>query len=120
MTRPPKARLTTLAELDQRTMAARQVREIIAAIESDHGGRDQMSTAMQKVAETAAVATAMCNDMAARWIAGEEVDPALFCTLANAQRRLFESLGFNRVARDVTQSIDSIAQEIEKSKNENN
>jgi hypothetical protein len=75
MTRPK--RLTSLAQIDQRTIAARQVRDTIAAIEADQGGRDQMTTAMQKVAETAAVTTAMVNDMAAKWLNGEEVDPAL-------------------------------------------
>jgi copper(I)-binding protein len=100
MTRPK--RLTSLAQIDQRTLA----------------GRDQMTTAMQKVAEAAAVTTAMVNDMAAKWLNGEEVDPALFCTLANAQRRLFETLGFDRPAKDITPSIDQIAQEIEASKNE--
>ena len=114
MTRPK--RLTTLAELDGRTIAARQVRETIESIQSDHGG--QMTTAMQKVAETAAVTTAMVNDMAAKWLNGEEIDPGLFCTLANAQRRLFETLGFDRTAKDVTPSIDEIAQQIEASKNE--
>ena len=68
------------------------MRETIAAIEADQGGRDQMTTATQKIAETAAVTTALVNDMAAKWLSGEEIDPALFCTLANAQRRLFETL----------------------------
>jgi hypothetical protein len=81
------------------------VRETIAAIEADQGGRDQMTTAMQKVAETAAVTTAMVNDMAAKWLNGEEVDPALFCTLGNAQRRLFETIGFSRVPKNVTPSV---------------
>jgi hypothetical protein len=105
MTRPK--RLTSLAQIDQRTIAARQVHETIAAIEVDQGGRDQMTTAMQKVAETAAVTTAMVNDMAAKWLNGEEVDPALFCTLANAQRRLFETLGFERIAKDLTPSVNA-------------
>jgi hypothetical protein len=112
MTRPK--RLTSLAQIDQRTIAARQVRETIAAIETDQGGRDQMTTAIQKVAETAAVTTAMVNDMAAKWLNGEEVDPALFCTLANAQRRLFETLGFDRAARDVTPTVaEYLAQKTE-------
>jgi hypothetical protein len=49
----------------------------------------------------------------------EKVDPALFCTLANCQRRQFETLGFDRAAKDITPSIDQIAQEIEAAKNEN-
>ena len=118
MTRPK--RLTTLDQIDQRTLAARQVRETIAAIEADQGGRDQMTTARQKIAETAAVTTAMVSDMAAKWLNGEEIDPGLFCTLANAQRRLFETLGFDRAAKGITPSIDQIAEEIEATKNDKN
>lgn len=66
-----------------------------------------MTTAMQKVAETAAVTTAMVNDMAAKWLNGEEADPALFCMLANAQRRLLETLGFERIAKDLTPSVNA-------------
>ena len=105
MSGQPKTRLLTLDSLDQRTIAAKQVRDTISAIESDQGGRDNMSTARLRVAETAALTTAMVNDMSARWIAGEEIDLGLFCTLGNAQRRLFETLGFDRVLKNVTPSV---------------
>jgi hypothetical protein len=107
MTRPVKAKLATLDQLDGRTVAARQVRETISAIESDHGGRDQMTEARLRIAETAAVTTAMVNDLAAKWLNGEQIDLALFCTLGNAQRRLFETLGFERIAKDLTPSISA-------------
>jgi hypothetical protein len=74
MTRPVKAKLATLDQLDGRTAAARQVRKTISAIESDHGGRDQMTEARIRIAETAAVTTAMVNDMAAKWLNGEDLD----------------------------------------------
>jgi hypothetical protein len=64
-----------------------------------------MSTAKLRVAETAALTTAMVNDMGARWLAGEKIDLALFCTLGNAQRRLFETLGFDRFAKNVTPTV---------------
>jgi hypothetical protein len=101
----PKARLLTLNSLDQRTVAAKRVRDTISAIESDQGGRDNMSTARLRVAETAALTTAMVNDLGARWLAGEQVDLGLFATLSNAQRRAFETLGFDRVPKNVTPSV---------------
>jgi hypothetical protein len=94
MSGQPKVRLITLGSLDRRTVAAKCVRDMIAAIEADQGGEDNMTTATRSVAETAAVTTAMVNDLGARWLNGEEIDLALFCTLGNAQRRLFETIGF--------------------------
>jgi len=43
---------------------------------------------------------------------------ALFGTLCNSQRRLYESVGLEFRAKDITPSIDQIAQEIEASKND--
>jgi hypothetical protein len=42
-----KGRLVTLADLDQRTAAARRVNEVMASIESDLGGSDHLSTAQR-------------------------------------------------------------------------
>jgi hypothetical protein len=105
MSDQPKVRLLTLDSLDRRTAAAKNINDLIAAIEADQGGADDMSTARRSIAETAAVATAMIRDLAARWIKGEQVDLGLFATLSNAQRRAFETLGFDRVAKNVTPSV---------------
>src|SRR5215475_8369374 len=99
MSEPPKVRLLTLDSLDGRTAAAKCVNDLIAAIEADQGGADDMSTAKRSIAETDALATAMIRDLGARWIKGEQVDLGLFATLSNAQRRAFETLGFDRVAK---------------------
>jgi len=106
MSEPPKVRLLTLDSLDGRTAAAKCVNDLIAAIEADHGGADDMSTARRSIAETAALATAMIRDLGARWIKGEQVDLGLFATLSNAQRRAFETLGFDRVPKNVTPSVN--------------
>jgi hypothetical protein len=105
MSDQPKVRLLTLDSLDRRTAAAKNINDLIAAIEADQGGADDMSTARRSIAETAAVATARIRDLAARWIKGEQVDLGLFATLSNAQRRAFETLGFDRVAKNVTPSV---------------
>jgi hypothetical protein len=41
----------------------------------------------------------------ARWLSGEEIDPTIYCTLANAQKRLLELVGLRRLPRDVTPSL---------------
>jgi hypothetical protein len=98
-------RLTTLAELDGRTIAAKQAHATISAIESDLGGAENITTAKRQIIESAAVTSAMVADLGSRWLAGEQIDLALFCTLGNAQRRLFETIGFSRVPKNVTPSV---------------
>jgi hypothetical protein len=119
MSGQPKARLLTLSSLDQRTVAAKQARETISAIETDLGGAENITTAKRQIIESAAVTSAMVADLGSRWLAGEQIDLGLFTTLSNSQRRLLESVGLEFRAKDITPSIDQIAQEIEASKNEN-
>ena len=118
MSGQPKARLLTLNSLDQRTVAAKQARDTISAIEADLGGAENITTAKRQIIESAAVTSAMVADLGSRWLAGEQIDLALFTTLCNSQRRLLESCGLEFRAKDITPSIDQIAQEIEASKNE--
>ena len=35
----------------------------------------------------------MAEDIEARWLAGQSIDPNILCVLANTLRRLFEALG---------------------------
>jgi hypothetical protein len=104
MTRP-KARLATLDQLDGRTSAARAVQATVAGIRSDLGG--DLTTAQTAIAERAAITSAVLEDMATNWLTTGQLDAALWATLANVERRLYESLGLKRVARDVT-SLGSI------------
>jgi hypothetical protein len=59
MSGQPKARLLTLSSLDQRTVAAKQARETISAIETDLGGAENITTAKRQIIESAAVTSAM-------------------------------------------------------------
>lgn len=101
----PKTRLLTLGDLDGRTRAAQLVSRTIDEIESDLGGRDALSTTERMVVRRGAMAGAMAEDLAARWLNGEPVDPAAFATLANVERRQFETVGLKRRQRDLTPSI---------------
>ena len=120
MSGQPKARLLTLSSLDQRTAAAKQAREVISSIGADLGGGDNITTAKRQIIESAAVTSAMVADMGSRWLAGEQIDLGLFTTLCNSQRRLLESVGLEFRAKDITPSIDQIAEEIEATKNDKN
>jgi hypothetical protein len=96
-----KVRLTSLADLDRRTNAYRKTAELIDAVEADCGGADLLSTAERSIIRHAALTGAMIEDMGARWLAGEPIDPALYATLCNSERRLYETVGLRRRARDV-------------------
>jgi hypothetical protein len=98
----PKVRLLTLADLDHRTSAARRAHDLIENIHTDLGGADRLGTGERQIAQRAALLGTMAEDVEARWLAGLPVDPNILCVLANAQRRLFETLGFKRRPRDVT------------------
>jgi hypothetical protein len=100
-TRRGKLRLRSLDDLDQRTTAYRRACELIASVEADLGGADRLSTGERQIVQRAALTGALCEDLETRWLAGESIDPALYASLGNAQRRLFECLGLQRRARDI-------------------
>lgn len=108
----PKTRLLTLNDLDGRTRAAQLVSRTIDEIESDLGGRDVLSTTERMVVRRGAMAGAMAEDLAARWLNGEPVDPASFATLANVERRQFETVGLKRRQRDLTPSIHKYLEQV--------
>ena len=105
MTRPTKTRLTTLDQLDGRTIAAKQAREVISSIEADLGGRESISTARRALIENAAILGAVVQDMGAKWMSGEQIDLNLYSTLSNTRRRLLESIGIDFQAKDVTPTL---------------
>ena len=97
-----KARLLSLEDLDRRTGAYRKTAELIDRVEADLGGADRLSTAELQIIRHAALTGAMLEDLGARWLSGEPIDPALYVQLSNSERRLYETVGLRRVARDVT------------------
>jgi hypothetical protein len=99
-----KLRFLTLDKLDGRTLAARKARDLLSGIETDLGG--DLTAAKRELAQRAAVMGAYLEDWEARWLSGEPVtDVANYLAAANNQRRMFETLGLDRKARDV--SLDS-------------
>jgi len=100
MTRPAKSKLSSLSELDQRTAAARRVRDTIRQIQSDLG--DDLTTAQRALVERAAITSAVLADMATNWLTTGQLDAVLWATLSNLERRLYESIGLERRPRDVT------------------
>ena len=100
-----RTRLMSLHDIDRRTAAYRKTMDLITGIEADLGGPDHLSTGGRQIIQRAALTGALLEDLEARWLAGEPIDPALYATLGNAQRRLFETVGLKRQARDVTPGV---------------
>jgi hypothetical protein len=101
----PKVRLLTLADLDQRTTAAKRAATLIKRITGDLGGQDRLATGEQQIIQRAAFLGVLAEDVESRWLLGEDIDATVLATIANAQRRLLESVGLKRVPRNVTPSV---------------
>jgi hypothetical protein len=109
-----KAKLLTIDALDGRTGAAKAARSLMASIEADLGGRDQLSAGELQLIQRAAITGAILEDMEVAWLAGGPIDVPTYVALGNAQRRYLETVGLKRAPRDVTPTL---AQYLE-SKNE--
>src|SRR5262249_29679916 len=112
-TTPPKrrrntTRFITFENMDRRCGAYRETKRLIDELEADLGGADQLSTGERQLVQHGAVLGAVLTDMEARWINGEPIDPAAYCTVVNAQRRVFESIGLRRRPRDVTPTLTTL------------
>lgn len=102
-----KVRLLTLSDLDRRTAAFRNVSALIDSIKTDVAGSRDLTTGEQQIVQRVAVLGAVLEDMESRWLAGEALDAASYCTVINAQRRLLETIGTDRKAKDVTSSLQT-------------
>ncbi len=55
--------------------------------------------------QRAAILGAQAEDLEARWLAGEPVDPGTYCAIINCQRRLFETVGIQRRQREIVPDL---------------
>lgn len=98
----PKVKLLSLSDLDGRSAAAQQARQLVLALESDLGGHDALSVGQHELIKRVALCGALLEDVECRWLQGEKIDVGSYATLANAQRRLLTTIGIAREPRDVT------------------
>jgi hypothetical protein len=101
-----KIRLLSLHDIDRRTAAYRRTVDLIEAIEGDLGGADQLSTGQRQIVQRLGLLCTLSEHLEAKWLAGEgEFDPALYVTISNALKRLFEIIGIERKPRDVMPTL---------------
>ena len=90
----------------------------MAALENDLGGPDNVTVAERQIVQHAGVLGAVIEHQEALWLAGDEVDETALLAAVNCQRRLLETVGLQRRARDVTPNIatysrDRAAEDVE-------
>ena len=101
-----------LPDIDGRSTWARRARDIIAQLIEDRGGEDLTSEAERLILRKAAVIAVQTEQLETKFaglnadgktVASDDLD--LYQRLANSMRRLLESVGLERVARDVTPDL---------------
>jgi hypothetical protein len=99
---PPKGRKTrllTLADLDGRTRAASRAFELSDRLLNERRPAGELRKAITR---DVALLCVMIEDAAARWLAGEPIDPSAIATLLNARRRDAELIGIDPELKNVT------------------
>jgi hypothetical protein len=83
-----KTRLLTLEDLDKRTRAAQRAFDIHDRLVAERGGPESMSVLRYSLTRSVAVLSAMGEDMQARWLRGEKIDPSQMprCSMPGAVR----------------------------------
>jgi hypothetical protein len=87
---------------DLRSKAARRFKGIISALTADSGGPERLGEARKQIIRRAAMLATSCETMeAASLVDGKGVDLDLYSRMTNTLRRLLETLGLDRVPKDV-------------------
>jgi hypothetical protein len=104
-----KVRLLSLHDIDRRTAAYRRTVDLIEAMESDLGGADQLSTGARQIVQRIGLMCALSESLEAAWLSGKEIDAVVYCTIANAQKRLLEIVGLRRLPKVITPTLEQYA-----------
>jgi hypothetical protein len=109
--RPARPQLLTRHQLDGRTGAAKAYDQIVADIEIDLGGRDQLSTIERALVQAFAGACITLQNLNTRLLLGETIDLGQHAQAVSAMVRVSSRLGLQRRAKDVSSLGDYLAPE---------
>jgi hypothetical protein len=88
------------------TAWARRFRDILAEIISDIGGHDAgLSEGQRQLARRAATISIMCEKLEGEAAAGNKVNLEQYGTLTDRLGRCFQRLGLERVAKNITPTL---------------
>jgi len=88
--------------LDKRTNAYKIFDRLVASIEQDLGGRDQLSNIKLSLIEAFAGAYIVVNNLNTRLLLGQQIDLGQHARAVSAMVRVASRLSIERVARDVS------------------
>ena len=91
--------------IDSRCGPAKAFDRIVAGIQNDLGGRDQLSTVESALIEAFAGATVHVNQLNALLLLGEAIDLADHAAAISAMVRVAARIGLRRRPRDITPSV---------------
>ena len=101
-----RTRFITLADLDGRSRAARNARDIAAAMTADLGGEQNLTEAQRQLIRRAATLGSLIEDFEARFLAGAQLDDLpKYLSAITTQRHVLSLLGLERRARDATPNL---------------
>jgi hypothetical protein len=93
---------------DGRSATARRFKDLVGDISLDLGGPAVLSEAQKQLIRRAAMLSSECERHEALSARGEaEFNIELYVVMTNALRRVLESVGLRRVARDCTPTLQS-------------
>jgi hypothetical protein len=96
-----RLQLLTRAQLDGRTSAAKAFDKLVADIEADLGGRDQLSTIQLVLIEAFAGVAVTLQHLNTRLALGQEIDLGQHAQAVSAMVRVASRLGLQRRAREI-------------------
>lgn len=103
-----------LPSVDGRSLWARRLRDLINLYQQDRGGADVLTTAEQSIIRRISTLQVELEHMEIKFAGNGEATPdelLLYGRTANTLRRLTETIGIERRARDVTPRLSEYIQE---------
>jgi hypothetical protein len=108
-----KTRLLTRNQLDKRTSAAAQFDAIAKAIAEDLGGEANLSTVQKHLVEAFAGCAIHVGHLNALLTLGQDIDILAHSNAISTMVRVATRIGVNRIARDVTPTLQEYLREDE-------
>lgn len=95
-----------LPDVDGRTGVARRYRDIASAVLIDQGGPELCSESRKQLIRRFAAAAVLAEQLEAQLVRGEAIDIQEHALLCSTMVRVAQRIGINRVARNVTPTVD--------------
>ena len=86
---------------------SRRYRDLIGGYAADLGGAEMLSEAQKSLIRRVSAIDLACEEMEGRMSQGDDVDAELHARLSSHSRRIHETLGLERRAKDITSLSDT-------------